>query len=124
MTSRELTIDDLDAVVKWHQEHYSGLELPELSKSIGSAMVEDEYSSIGFGTLVLIPEATMFLDRARSRRDLVQALEVLMQQARARVAREGYNKFIVFSPDEAYAKLLEKHFGAKRLKEIPLIIGA
>lgn len=85
-------------------------------------VVEDDNGTIiGIGSLVKILEGAFLLDESRSKKDRIQAMKLLLQQADIETNSLGYNSFHSFATRLNVLELLRRKFHFKSCIGSPLI---
>lgn len=64
----------------------------------------------------MVAEVMMMLDSKLSTRDKAESLALLMEEGQKEADKLESNFIYMCTPDEQYAKLVEKHFGFQLLK--------
>jgi len=108
---RTLLVSDLKQIDDIYNKYYaSDFTLPNLVHTIGSGVISDNSSVVGFGMVKLYPEALIVLDKSKPKTTQGRALKLLFREA-IRVCRERQFDTLQahsFAPD--YSNLLHKHF--------------
>lgn len=118
MKLRMVEKDDYPKVAEIYKKHWlsQNLEIPETQGRIIEALVEnDEGRIITYGMVKLWAEAMMIMDSSRPTKERIEGLRLLIQTAIMASRKVGFNEFHLFTGNEAFAKVLVKHFGFQDL---------
>lgn len=97
-------IEDIQAIAR-----YSTYELhsnPQVQK-----VIQKGARVVAYATMKLLADVVMILDSKLSVRDKAESLAMLMEEAQLEASKLGSEYIYMCTPDETYAKLVEKHFG-------------
>jgi hypothetical protein len=117
MNMRRPILDDIPEIQDISNK-YPNNPLP--SSFVDAAVIEKNDEIISFGVIRYIMEALLYT--SGSDRDKVESLKKLIRQAKTDAISKNVDSFYVFAKDEEFAKILEKHFGFRRLASIPMIM--
>lgn len=79
-------------------------------------VIERGSRTVGYATLKLVADVVMILDSKLSTRDKAESLALLMEEGQKEAEKLGSDYIYMCTPDERYAKLVEKHFGFQLMK--------
>ena len=106
--------DDLEKIEALYIKHHANnFDLPSLSNIVTEAVVERDDRIIAAGTVKLMAEATMILDKDASLADKVFSFKALMEAAIKISTAKGLEELHVFSRDPKFMSHLYNHFGFK-----------
>jgi len=106
--------NDLEKIQALYTKHHANnFDLPSLSNIVTEAIVERDDRIIAAGTVKLMAEATMILDKDASLADKVFSFRALMEAAIKISRSKGLEELHVFSRDEKFMGHLYSHFGFK-----------
>jgi hypothetical protein len=114
---RSLAESDIITLDKLWQEHWSNQTLPGLKNRVIDAVAHDDGRIIGYGQVKLFAEAMLFLDPTARKRDRVQALKLLMEEAERGVNKAGLEDIYIFIKDPDFAVLIAERYGFERIIE-------
>lgn len=111
-TIRPWTENDIPEIDRIWKEFWSDqFSVPDRRNSLTDSVVVDENDRIiAYGQLKLFAEAMFICDKSRSRRELCEALLLLMAQAFKGLNRVQIHEMYCFIKDPDFALLIEKHF--------------
>jgi hypothetical protein len=107
---------DVPEIVKiWEAHHSRSFTLPRRDSRITEAKVIDEGGRIiAYGQVKPIAEAIFVADLARSQRDRIAALKLLMSEAFRGTEQAHLDRLYAFTRDPGLADLIVKHFAFER----------
>lgn len=111
------TIDDIPEIEDIARQ-YTDNPLPD--KFAAAAVVKKFDDVTAFGVLRNNVEALLYV--SGDMREKVEALKLLIQQAKIDARSMGYEDIYVFAQDSKFADILIKHFGFRKAKGVPLIL--
>ena len=98
-------------------KHWQDTSLPGIKNRVIDAVACDGEKIIGYGQVKLFAEAMLFLDPTARKRDRVQALKLLMEEAERGVNKAGLEDIYIFIKDPDFAVLIAKRYGFERIIE-------
>ena len=110
---RRPTIDDVPEIQDIPVNH------PIPTKFAEAAVIEKDDKIISFGVIRYILEALLY--SSGSDRDKVESLKLLIEQS-IKDAKKKNEDIYLFAENEEFARVLERHFGFRRLKSIPMML--
>jgi len=93
------------------------LGIPSLYNVLDNAIIEKEDGSIAaYGVVKIFAEGVLIMNRDFTRkREKAEVVLKMINRAIESCKTQGIEKFIVISNDDAYTKVLKKHFGFERM---------
>lgn len=104
-------IERIEALYAKH--HANNFDFPSLSNIVTEAIIERDDTIIAAGTVKLMAEATMILDKDASLADKVYSFKTLMNAAIKISKAKGLEELHIFSRDPKFMRHLYNHFGFK-----------
>jgi hypothetical protein len=114
---RSLTKSDIIKLDDLWVKHWSDTSLPGLKNRVIDAVAHNDDRIIGYGQVKLFAEAQLFLDPTCRKRDRVQALKLLMEEAERGVHRAGLEDLYIFIKNPDFALLIAQRYGFERVIE-------
>jgi hypothetical protein len=114
---RSLAKSDIITLDGLWREHWNNTTLPGLKNRVIDAVACNEERIIGYGQVKLFAEAMLFLDPTARKRDRVQALKLLMEEAERGVNKAGLEDIYIFIKDPDFAVLIAERYGFERIIE-------
>jgi hypothetical protein len=118
MIIRKLLPNDYD-IIAWLNERQD-FKLHNLSNSIIDRIVTNEDGPIAYGTVKKSGEAIILVNPEASLLNRSKALRELMKYAEFGASQAGCEQINCFVSDERIARILERHFGFIRTRDIVL----
>lgn len=122
MKIRAYSPEDFKKVSEIYEKYWKGkLEVPDQAGRLVEAVVEDDNGEIiTYGMMKLWAEVMMIMDSSKPKRDKVEALRTLMLTAEMTASKQNLEAFHIFTNNESYAEVLQKHFQCERMNLIVL----
>lgn len=113
---------DIPNVSKLWDEYYSHeFGLPDLTRTVTHAKVEENGKLIGFGMVKLWPEAIMILDQSQSKITQAKVMKKLMQYAIDACKHYNVEQLYATTVSTTIADLCRDHYEFKDLPRIVLV---
>lgn len=120
---REARSSDSEDVVRiWRENHSHDFDLPNPKPSCSNIVAEKDGKVVGYGMLVIHPEAVMLLDQKLPRRERVEVLRKFMEVAVSDGRETGFQRLYVFTSSPSFADVMRKHFKMKNVNQEALIL--
>lgn len=122
MKIRTYSPEDFEKVSEIYEKYWKGkLEVPDQAGRLTEAIVENDKGEIvTYGMMKLWAEVMMIMDSSQPKRDKVEALRLLMLTAEMTASKQNLEAFHIFTNNESYAEVLQKHFQCQRMNLIVL----
>lgn len=120
MRVRSVEKPDYATIAEIYEKYWKGkLEIPSVNGRITEVIAEnDEKEIVAYGMMKLWAEIMMIMDQSQPTKDKVEALKLLMSVADMSARRANLDAYHIFTNNEGYAGLLQKHFGCERINSI------
>ncbi len=121
---REATSSDSPDVVRIWEENYShDFALPNPKPSFSNIVAEKDGKVVGYGMLVVHPEAVMLLEQKLPRRERVEVLKKFMEVAVSNGREAGFQRLYVFTSSPSFADVMRRHYEMRNASQECLILN-
>lgn len=112
MLLRSFSVSDIPRIDEiWRAHHSNDFSVPNRRNALIDAVVENEKGEVvAYGQVKIFAEAMFILDKSASRREKIEALQLLMLEAFRGAKLGGIEQMYAFIKDPAFMRLIEKHF--------------
>jgi hypothetical protein len=119
MRIRPFQMSDIGTIHDFNRRFHSNLDPIEPAQAYADIVADDKDGIlVAYGINRLLSEAIMVLDHDRPLRDKVEALKLLMEEAKSKCC---HNLLYTRTQDRQFEAILCKHFGFRRSEGVLLV---
>lgn len=120
---REALKEDSSEVIRlWRENHSDDFVLPCPRPSCCNTIAEKDGKVVGYGMMVMHPEAVMLLDKSLPLREKAEVLKTLMGIAISGGREMQFQRLYVFTSSPRFADVMRRHFRMKNINQEGLIL--
>lgn len=121
LTMRPLTQLDVPKIDQiWRKHHAENFGVPSLDNAVAHTITLNDGKVLAGGMLKALGELVMILDLDAPVATRTRALTMLLDQAEKEAQIHGFEQTHIFT-DEKFARILENHYGYRRVSGIVLV---
>jgi hypothetical protein len=118
MVIRPFQIEDLRVVEDINNRFYTNYDPIDAAQAYADIVADKNNKLVAYGLNRFLSEAVMVLDHSLSNRDKIEALILLMKEAKSKCC---HRQLFVRVQDPQFGAILKKHFNFRESKGILLV---